>query len=163
MIVRVEVDGDKVKIPASGSCQCGNVNYEVIEEPLITVACHCQDCQKLSTSAFSVSMILKRTGFKIVSGELKSWERPTAAGGVAVCWFCPDCGNRIFHENPEMPSVIRLKPGTLEDTSVLKPQAHVWTCREQPWLGRSSDLQKFEQQPDLAAAMAAIAKGEPPF
>ena len=87
MIVRVEVDGDKVKIPASGSCQCGNVNYEVIEEPLITVACHCQDCQKLSTSAFSVSMILKRTGFKIVSGELKSWERPTAASGVAVCCF----------------------------------------------------------------------------
>jgi hypothetical protein len=152
-----------MKLPAGGSCQCGNVNYEVSEKPIVTVACHCQDCQKLSTSAFSVSMILYRSGFKVLSGELKSWERPTAAGGVAVCWFCPDCGNRIFHENPAMPSVVRLKPGTLEDTSVLEVQAHVWTCREQQWLGRFADLPKFEQQPDMAAAMASIAKGEAPF
>lgn len=149
--------------PASGSCQCGNVKYEVIDKPLATVACHCSDCQKLSTSAFSVSMILHRSGFKILSGNMKSWERPTESGGVAVCWFCPDCGNRIFHENPEMPDIVRLKPGTLEDTSVLEPQAHVWTCRQQPWLERIADLKKFERQPDMAAAMAAIANGEPPF
>ena len=152
-----------MKLPANGSCQCGNVNYEVTDEPLVTVACHCKDCQKLSTSAFSISMVLNRSGFKILSGKLKSWERPTAAGGVAVCWFCPDCGNRIFHENPAMPNVIRLKPGTLEDTSVLEPQAHVWTCREQQWLGRFADLPKLERQPDVAAALAAIAEGEPPF
>lgn len=108
-------------------------------------------------------MFLNRSGFKILSGELKSWERPTAAGGIAVCWFCPDCGNRIFHENPEMSNLIRLKPGTLEDTSVLEPQAHVWTCREQQWLSRFAELPKFERQPDAAKTMAAIAKGESPF
>jgi hypothetical protein len=111
-----------MKLPVNGSCQCGNVNYEVTEAPLVTVACHCKDCQKLSTSAFSVSMILKRSGFRVLSGDLKSWERATAAGGTAVCWFCPDCGNRIFHESPEMPDVIRLKPGTLEDTDVSNPR-----------------------------------------
>lgn len=152
-----------MKLPAGGSCQCGSVKYEIVEEPLATYACHCRDCQKLSTSAFSVTMVLSRSGFKLLSGELRDWQRPTASGGVAVCWFCPDCGNRIFHENPEMPDVIRLKPGTLEDTSVLQPQVHVWTCREQPWLRRFADLPKFEEQPDIAAAMAAIAKGESPF
>ena len=149
-----------MKLPAKGSCQCGSVNYEVTDEPIATVACHCMDCQKLSTSAFSVSMILNRSGFRMLSGELKSWERPTASGRVAVCWFCPDCGNRIFHADPEMPDVIRLKPGTLEDTSVLDPQAHVWTCREQPWLARFAELKKFERQPDIADALA---KGESPF
>jgi hypothetical protein len=139
------------------------VTYEITDKPLATYACHCMDCQKLSTSAFSVTMVLNRSGFSLLSGDLKSWERPTASGGVAVCWFCPDCGNRIYHENPAMPDFIRLKPGTLEDTSVLEPQAHVWTCREQPWLSRSADLPRFEQQPDLAAAVAAIAKGESPF
>lgn len=152
-----------MKLPASGSCQCGNVKYEVTVEPLLTAVCHCKDCQKLSTSAFSISMILNRSGFKILSGELKNWERPTAVGGIAVCWFCPDCGNRIFHENPEMPNVIRLKPGTLEDTSVLEPQVHVWTCREQQWLSRFTDLPKFERQPDVATTLATITKGKPPF
>jgi hypothetical protein len=156
-------EGDTMKLPASGACQCGNVKYEVTKEPLVTVACHCSDCQKLSTSAFSVSMILDRSGFNILSGQLKSWTRGTAAGGTAVCWFCPDCGNRIFHENPAMPDVIRLKPGTLDDTTSIEPQAHVWTCREQRWLERCSELPRFEQQPDVAAALAAIARGEPPF
>lgn len=152
-----------MKLPANGSCQCGNVKYEVTEEPLLTAACHCKDCQKLSASAFSISMILNRSGFRILVGALKNWERPTAAGGIALCWFCPDCGNRIFHENPEMPKLIRLKPGTLADTSAVEPQAHVWTCREQRWLSRFTDLPKFERQPDLAVTMAAIAKGESPF
>lgn len=151
-----------MKIPAKGSCQCGNINYEVTEQPLVTVACHCSDCQKLSTSAFSVSIIMKRSGFE-VTGNLKSWERPTDAGGVAVCWFCPDCGNRIYHENPAMQEFIRLKPGTLEDTSALEPQAHVWTCRQQPWMAKINDLPKIEKQPDVATAMAAIARGETPF
>jgi hypothetical protein len=152
-----------MKLPATGSCQCGNVTYEVTGEPLAVVACHCADCQKLSTSAFSVSMILKRSGFNVLSGELKRWDRPTASGGVAICWFCPDCGNRIYHESPDTPDIVRLKPGTLDDTSVLAPQAHVWTCREQPWLSNFQDLPKFERQPDMAKAMASIARGEPPF
>jgi len=152
-----------MKLPAKGMCQCGNVVYELTEEPLITVACHCTDCQKLSTSAFSITMVINRSGLNILSGELKSWERPTAAGGTAVCWFCPDCGNRIYHENPAMPDVIRLKPATLDDTSVIEPQAHVWTCREQPWLDHIADLPKIERQPDVAAVMAAIARGEAPF
>ena len=144
-----------MKLPAGGSCQCGNVTYEVNGEPLVTYACHCRDCQKLSASAFSLTMVLKRSEFSILSGQLKSWQRPTASGGVAVCWFCPDCGNRILHENPEMPDFIRLKPGTLEDTGDLKPQAHVWTCREQRWLRHFADLPRFDKQPDMAAAMAA--------
>ena len=152
-----------MKRPAGGSCQCGNVRYEITGEPLATYACHCRDCQKLSTSAFSVTMVLHRSGFKLLSGDLKSWQRPAASGGVAMCWFCPDCGNRIFHENPEMPDFIRLKPGTLDDTSVLEPQAHLWTCREQQWLTRFDSLPKFEKQPDIAAAMGAIARGESPF
>jgi len=152
-----------MKLPAKGSCQCGNVEYEVTIEPVATYACHCIDCQKLSTSAFSVTMVLHRAGFRMLSGGLKSWQRPTASGGTAVCWFCPDCGNRIFHENPDVPDFIRLKPGTLQDTSEIEPEAHVWTCREQQWLRHVADLPRFDRQPDLAAAMAAIANGESPF
>jgi hypothetical protein len=108
-------------------------------------------------------MYLKRSGFRLLSGDLKSWERPTESAGVAVCWFCPDCGNRIYHENPAMPEFVRLKPGTLDDTSALNPQVLVWTCRRQPWLDHYAELPAFDKQPDLAAAMAAVAEGRSPF
>jgi hypothetical protein len=153
----------EMTFPAAGSCQCGNITYQVVAAPLTTVACHCLDCQKLSTSSFSVSMILQHDSLEILSGELKRWERPTAAGGVAVCWFCPECGNRIYHENPDKPEFVRLKPGTLDDTSVLNPMAHVWTCREQPWHKNFHDLPRVEQQPDLAEAFKALQEGRSPF
>lgn len=152
-----------MNLPASGSCQCGKVKYEISEEPIATVVCHCRDCQKLSTATFSITMILRRSGLKILTGELKSWERPTAAGGTSVNWFCPVCSNRIYHENPDIQEFIRFKPGTLDDTSQIKPQAHVWTCREQPWLAGFSELPKIETQPDIPTALAAIARGESPF
>lgn len=152
-----------MKLPASGACQCGSVTYQVTEEPLITVACHCRDCQKLSASAFSLTMVLRRSGFHLKTGELKSWSRQADSGREAVCWFCPECGNRIYHEDPELPDIVRIKPGTLEDTSILDPRALVWTCRRQPWLDRYGGLPTFEKQPDTAAAMAAIAEGRSPF
>ena len=152
-----------MKLPANGACQCGNVTYRVTEEPLVTVACHCLDCQKLSTAAFSMTMMLRRTGFELTGGDMNSWERPTEAGGTAICWFCPICSNRIYHENPAMPEFIRLKPGTLEDRSALVPQAHVWACREQPWLKQYAELPRIDRQPDVASAMQAIAEGRSPF
>ena len=152
-----------MKLPARGSCQCGNVQYQIVEDPLITYNCHCRECQKLSTSAFSLSMLLMRSGLEILSGDLQSWERPADSGSTALCWFCPTCGNRIYHENPAAPELIRLKPGTLEDTSELNPVAHLWTCREQPWMKRISELPRMETQPDLAAALEAVRQGKPPF
>jgi hypothetical protein len=41
-------------LPLTGSCQCGLIHYKVTEKPIVTVVCHCIDCQKLSASAFSL-------------------------------------------------------------------------------------------------------------
>ena len=150
-------------LPATGRCQCGEITYQVTEQPLVTVCCHCIDCQKLSTSPFSVTMVLQRSALEILTGEPSMWERPADSGNITRCWFCPTCGNRIYHENPAAPEFIRFKPGTLDDTSGLEPQAHIWTRREQAWLERINDLPRVEGQPDLARVFKAIQEGRSPF
>jgi len=152
-----------MELPQRGSCQCGQVSYRITVEPLITYACHCLDCQVMSTSAFSITMLLSRAGFELLSGELKRCQRATAAGGIAVCWFCPDCGNRIYHENPDLPAIVRFKPSTLDNFQDFQPQVHIWTCREQPWLAHIAEQRKLDRQPDRAEAAAAIAEGRSPF
>jgi hypothetical protein len=147
-----------MRIPFTGTCQCGQVRYAVNREPIVTVACHCRDCQKLSASAFSITMVIPRDAFKLVSGELAVFERPTDAGGVAACYFCSTCGNRVYHENPEKPELIRLKPGGLDDTSQIRPQAHVWTSRAQSWFTFPEGVPTFEGQPDLQAFLAQQAQ-----
>lgn len=136
--------------PVTGTCQCGQVQYKVAAPPVMTVICHCIDCQKLSASAFSMSMMLNRDDFEILQGELKIWNRPAASGNTARCYFCPDCGNRIYHENPDRPEVIRLKPGTLDDTSIIKPTMHCWTKRAQDWVELPSDMPCYEAQPEVS-------------
>ena len=134
--------------PATGTCQCGKLHYRVNRAPLVTVVCHCTDCQKVSAGAFSMTMLVKREDFEVLSGDLGVFDRPAASGNIARCYFCPTCSNRIYHENPEKPEVIRLKPGTLDDTDIIKPQMHVWTSSKQSWVKLPNDLPCYEQQPD---------------
>ena len=118
--------------PISGSCQCGGVTYQLLSEPKIILACHCKECQKLSTSAFSITAIVdaSQVAFR---GEMAEWRRTADSGNVSVARFCPTCGNRIYHFNPEQPDNIKLKPANLADTSTIKPTAHIWVSQKQDW------------------------------
>ena len=142
--------------PTTGTCQCGQVHYELKQPPLFTVVCHCIDCQKLSAGAFSMTMLVKREDFELLRGELGVFDRPAASGNIARCYFCPVCSNRIYHENPDKPEVMRLKPGTLDDTSIIQPQMQVWTKRAQPWVKLAMDLPSHETQPDIGALINKV-------
>ena len=43
-----------------GGCQCGAIRYRLLQAPVALYACHCQDCQKQSSSAFGLSMWMER-------------------------------------------------------------------------------------------------------
>jgi hypothetical protein len=136
--------------PTTGTCQCGQVHYKLKQPPIVTVVCHCTDCQKLSAGPFSITMLVKREDFELVRGELKAFDRPADSGNIARCYFCPVCSNRIYHENPDKAEVIRLKPGTLDDTSIIKPEMHVWIRNAQPWVELPTDIPCHETQPDIS-------------
>lgn len=80
-----------------GGCQCGRVRYRVSGDPLALVACHCKECQRQSGSAFGMSLMVRASGFT-VQGELKMFERAANSGRTLRCFFCPECGTRIYHE-----------------------------------------------------------------
>jgi hypothetical protein len=67
-------------------------------------------------------------------------------------YFCPQCGTRIysqwFNDQGDMP-YLNLKPGTLDDTSWVRPGCHVWTQHAQPWITFAPDDVIFKQQPRL--------------
>ena len=135
--------------PTTGTCQCSKVHYKLKQPPIKTVVCHCADCQKVSAGAFTMTMLVKREDFELIKGELSAFDRPSASGNTSRCYFCPTCSNRIYHENPDSPEVIRVKPGTLDDTSIIKPEMHVWAKGAQPWVDLS-DMPCYDAQPDMA-------------
>jgi len=131
----------------TGGCQCGNIRYEVIGEPQQLVVCHCTDCQKQSSSAFGMTLVVNEEEFSITQGEPKIYASKSEAGRAKTGGFCSECGNRIFHKNKVRKGKVSVKAGTLDDTSTLKPDKHIWTKSKQPWITIPEDMETHEKNP----------------
>lgn len=141
---------------ATGSCQCGNVSYELSSGPLATYICYCTECIKLSAGVASTTMAIPRDALRISPSSLKQFERVGANGARNRAHFCPECGNRIFHENPDQPEIIRLKTGTLDNQALVHPVLHVWTIRKPAWLQIPDGDLVYETQDTPAEMLAAL-------
>ena len=137
---------DEIKYPIEGACQCGAVTYKLFEPPLLVVACHCRECQKLSTSAFSITAVVNSSAVEF-HGEMSDWSREADSGNISAAKFCPSCGNRMYHFNPQDTSTLKLKPSTLSDTRIINPTIHVWVSEKQDWYDIPSGVKTFEKQP----------------
>lgn len=133
--------------PYTGGCQCGSLRYTLDAEPNWLVACHCKECQRQSGSAFGMSMQVKRSSLT-VTGPTKGFTRVTDTGNVNTGVFCPDCGVRIYHMPGYADDVVVLKPGTLDDTSWLRPSRFVWMKSAQGWVPVPDGVKTMETQPD---------------
>jgi hypothetical protein len=48
-----------MRLPQTGGCQCGKVLYAITEEPQSVYTCHCTACQRLTSSAFSIGLVVR--------------------------------------------------------------------------------------------------------
>jgi len=138
-----------MEYPIEGSCQCGQASYKLYEKPKMVVACHCTECQKLSTSPFSVTAVVASTAIEF-SGKLKEWGRGADSGNRNNAMFCNTCGNRIYHYNPEKPEAIKLKlkPINLTEDEIFEPSIHVWVSEKLSWYNIPKGVPFFEKQPE---------------
>ena len=130
-----------------GGCQCGGIRYEVTGAPRLVVACHCTACQRQSGSAFGMAFVVDEADFRLTQGEVKTYASESDAGRAKLGAFCPDCGTRIYHKLEWSKGKVSIKPGTLDDTSMLKPDLHIWTASKQPWVTIPEDAEAYEKNP----------------
>lgn len=137
--------------PYHGGCECKAVRYVVTGEPIVVYACHCTICQSQSGSAFGMAVRIRSEDFHLVSGKLKTFSRQSEIGQVFTNSFCPDCGTRIHHQPSFAVGHLSLKPGTLDDTSWVRPTHHVFTRSAQSWMVFPEDAEVFGGAPPDAA------------
>lgn len=134
-------------VKLTGGCQCGDIRYEVMGTSKQLVVCHCTDCQRQSGSAFGMTLVVKKEDFRLTQGELKTFMSKSTAGRAKLGAFCPECGTRIYHKLEWRKGRVSVKPGTLDDTSILKPDIHIWTGRKQPWITIPDDVEAHDKNP----------------
>src|SRR5690606_29720472 len=98
-----------------GSCRCSRVQFEVSKPPLLTMACHCTGCQKMTGSAFSLSAAIPSDGFRVTAGE------PIIGGlhGASQHYFCAYCMSWLFTRPQGVDFFVNIRPTLLESS--------VWT------------------------------------
>jgi hypothetical protein len=138
----------------TGGCSCGAIRYEITSFPLLLYSCNCTDCQTSSGSAFALNMPVATKGFRIVMGEPKGWHHLSPSGGEVSSWFCGECGARIYGSRKSRPDSMNLRAGTLDDTSWLKPIAHMFVQSAQTWVKPADGAECFDEGASDFAALA---------
>ena len=132
----------------TGGCQCGAVRYAAAGPILDVFVCHCTECRKQSASAFGISVIVSRDGFRVTQGSPKLWSRPTDSGRILDCHFCSECGTRLFHGTRDRHDTLSLKGGSLDQPPDLLDAVHIWVDRKLPGVRIPDGAKLFPGEPE---------------
>ena len=132
----------------TGGCQCGGVRYALSEAPEEVYVCHCTECRKQSASAFGISAIVREEGLRLTAGAPRVWTRLTETGNRLDCWFCPECGGRVWHASSGFPGILSVKGGTLDNPPDLAAAVHIWTASRLAGVAVPEAARAFPGEPD---------------
>lgn len=142
-------------LKTKGQCRCGQVEFEVTTEPMITMACHCTGCQKMASSAFSLSSLFPSAAFSVTSGE------PVIGGlhGGTRHFFCGHCMTWLFTRPEGMDDFVNVRSTMLEDSKNYQPFIETFTDEKLAWAttGAKHSFSKFppqEKYPELLQEFA---------
>ena len=110
--------------------------------------CHCTDCQTHSATAYGVVVGIVDEEFRLLGGELKTYEKIAESGTVRALTFCPECGTRIHAKTVgEGSSFFGLRLGTVRQRDRLKPSLQVWCRSAQDWVSDLRAIPQIDEQP----------------
>jgi len=117
------------KLPWNGGCRCDQVRIQITQPPIMTMACHCAGCQRMTASAFSLSVMVPSAGFAVMTGE------PVIGGlhGSSKHYHCGHCKSWMFTRPEGLEGFVNIRATMLDDHRWVRPYVEV--CRDEafPW------------------------------
>ena len=131
----------------TGGCLCGTIRYEVNAEPQGIQNCHCDNCRKVTGSAFATNIFVADDDVVITQGEPRSHSHIADSGNTLVKEFCANCGSQLFGHGTGRPGVRNIKVGSIDDASFVQPVADLYVKRALPFTQIDSSLDGFDEMP----------------
>jgi hypothetical protein len=124
-----------------GKCECGAVRFEVADEFLYAMNCHCSACRAATGSAFKAFAGIEREKLTITDGS----EQLMILGEDDLnTTRCAMCGSLLF-------SVVRdgaymhVALGSLVDEPSIRPTKHIFVGSKAPWFEITDDLPQADE------------------
>jgi hypothetical protein len=137
-----------LEAPFEGGCQCGALRYRCEADPFVAYACHCLECQHLTSSAFATCIQVPAEALSETSGSSTSRDRVADSGNRITTWFCARCSSALYSGNAARPRVRTVYVGTLDRARDVELAAHIWTRRRLSWVLIPPGHREFSEMPE---------------
>ncbi len=128
----------------TGSCFCGDVQFEIELPTLFCAHCHCSMCRRPHGASFVTWVGVPIQQFHVTSAENRTQTYESSELGRRQ--FCKRCGSQLFcwHEDSEgaikhMDVTLASLHGPIDQT----PQGHYYYDSRAEWTRVHDDLPKF--------------------
>jgi len=128
----------------TGGCLCGNVRYEVPDNPHGTSLCHCEDCRRASGAPAVAWTFFPAGSLRWIRGEAK-----TITWAERFRTFCPDCGTPLSFYDPALPDQYEVTTCSLDEPGKCPPGDHNWIADRLEWFETADDLPRFPHNTPL--------------
>jgi hypothetical protein len=113
-------DMNDTDFPCIGYCRCGTLSIEISAPPVLTAACHCRGCQRMSASAFSLTAMVPAEAFKVLEGD-------PVKGGMhgpdLDHYFCAHCMSWVFTRIVGLDAFFNVRPTMFDDPRWSRPSS----------------------------------------
>jgi hypothetical protein len=138
-----------------GGCRCGKVRFEASGQPLLTLACHCTGCQRMTGSAFALTDTYPADAFRITEGDVVIG----GLHGATRHLFCDYCKSWLYTEPEGMNDLVNVRSTMFDEPAKEPPFVEIFVREGLPWArtgaGHSYDaLPAMEQWPILVQQFA---------
>lgn len=147
---------DDWKLPWEGGCRCGRIRLEITAPPMLTGICHCTGCQRMSGSAFSLTITVPEQGFLVTRGE-------AVIGGIhgdqAHHHHCDHCKSWVFTTVEPSMGFVNVRATMLDDARWFVPYVESYKSEALPWAltGAARSFEEFPAMEDYGALVAEFA------
>jgi hypothetical protein len=125
----------------AGKCECGAVRYEVADEFLYAMNCHCSNCRAATGSAFKAMAGIEREKLEFSTGQDAVLIVGTEDENHTRC---AACGSLLFSVVRDG-AYVHVALGSLVDPPSLRPTKHIFVGSKAPWFEITDDLPQFDE------------------
>jgi hypothetical protein len=124
-----------------GRCLCRSVRYEAHGAWRNLCHCHCESCRRAAGAPFVSWGTIDRDKFAVVHGALSI----VRSSQDVERGFCGACGTTLTYAHARRDREIDVTLASLEDPSLVTPQAHIWVRDKLPWIEITDGLPQYSR------------------
>ena len=125
----------------AGKCFCGAVHYEVADEFVYAMNCHCSKCRRTTGAAFKPMAGIERDELAVTEGQDKLLIFGSEFRNNTLCKLCGSLLYSVVRDG----AWVHVAMGTLVDGPTIRPTHHIFVGSRAPWFTITDDLPQYEE------------------